>query len=171
MKTKIFLLATLPLLSPLNLNAEKDTSYNKSFIKVIAKNRAYQDKDNSNHTKIDTKKEFLESLEKNKKKKPINNKSVTKEYVYTEINNVNIKKSDLKHIQDKELNLGTEVKNGNVVKVLNIKNSTIKSDKKINLAVNVDGNAKGSVTSITNINKSKIVGKKKKKGSNLLPLD
>ena len=165
---KNFLVLTLIILTPLSLCAEVDTSFNQSFIKVMSKNRI--SKNGSNYTKIDNKKEFLESLEKDKKK-AINNKSLTKEYVYTEINNVNIKESDLKHIRDEELNLGTNVKNGNVVKVLNIKNSKIKSNKKINLAVNLDAKSKGSITSVTNISGSKILGKKKKEGSNLLLLD
>ena len=166
---KNFLVLTLIILTPLSLCAEVDTSFNQSFIKVMSKNRI--SKNGSNYTKIDNKKEFLESLEKDKQKKAINNKSLTKEYVYTEINNVNIEESDLKHIRGDELNLGTDVENGNVVKVLNIKNSKIKSNKKINLAVNLDAKSKGSITSVTNISGSKILGKKKKEGSNLLLLD
>jgi len=170
---KIFFTLTLVVISPFSLLAEGnfekvDTGLNESFIKVMSKNRL--SKTGSNYTKIKTKKEFLDSIEKNQNNKPINKRGLTTEYVYTEISNVNIKNSDLRGIKGKELNLGTSVDNGNVVNVLSIKNSKIKANRKINLAVQLDAKAKGKVSSLTNITGSKIIGKENK-SSNLIPLD
>ena len=108
-----------------------ETSVNESFIKVVAKNRAASDiSGSSSYTQINTKEEFLDALEKEELNKPIKNGSnFKKEYVYTEINNVNINNNDLKDVQGDVLRLGTDVKEGEVTQVLNIKNT------KINIAI------------------------------------
>jgi len=161
MKTKLLL--SLLALGSLTLHAQEDdpflilnTSVNESFIKVIAKNRASSAESASNFSEINTKEEFLEALESNQK--PINQNRFKTQYIYTEIKNVNIKKDDLKEIQGKTLNLGTDVKRGRVSKVLNIKNSKIETDKDINLAINLDAEEENSATSFTQIKDSQLIG-------------
>lgn len=165
MKTTLLTL-TLLTLTPFTLYADDDdpflllnTSVNESFIKVVAKNRASAAENSSNFTEINTKEEFLQELKENQEnKKAINTNSLTTEYIYTEIKNVDINKHDLKEIQGDTLNLGTDVKRGKVSKVLKIKNTKIETDKDINMAVNLDADEKNSATTFTQISDSQLLG-------------
>lgn len=161
MKTKIL----MPIIGFFLIQTLLYSSNNESFIEVMAKNRASS---KANHTNINSKEEFLKSINKEKSDKKNKRSSITKEYIYTEIKNVNIKKSDLKHIKEDTLHLGSDAEGGKVVQLINIKNSRIKTDKQIDLSLHTTTDNTKSLTSITNIKKSKIIGKesrKKKKNS------
>ena len=137
-----------------------ETSVNESFIKVVAKNRAASAEGGaSSYTQISTKEEFLDALEKEKLNQPIHNGSnFKKEYVYTEIDNVHINSNDLKDVEGDTLRLGTDVKEGDVTQVLNIKNTKIETDKNIDMTVHLDASERNSATSVTNIEGSQLLG-------------
>lgn len=174
MKTTLLTL-TLVMLTPLVLHADDDdpfiplnTSVNESFIKVVAKNRASSADDATNFTEINSKEAFLAELKENQNNdKTINTSNLKTEYIYTEIKNVNINKHDLKEIQGDTLNLGTDVKQGKVSKVLKIKNSKIETDKEINMAINLDGNEANSAKSFTEISDSQLLGSSRLRESSL----
>lgn len=165
---KSLLVLTLVHLLPLSLFADDEDPFNSlnvgindSFIKVIAKNRVRNGTaEAESYREIDTKEEFLEALETGSfKDKPIETNSITPQYVYTEIKNVNIDKHDLKGLKADTLDLGTHIKGGKITQVINISKSKIETDKKINLAVTVDKDAISSVTTATHIKESQLLGR------------
>jgi len=170
MKTKHLALSLIICLST-QLYAEDEifnlsnTLVNESFIKVMAKNRANKRVTASGYTEIKSKEEFLEALDNGtlNNEKTQDGSNLIKEYVYTEIKNTNIDKNDLKEIEGDTLNLGTNVKRGKVTQILKIKNSKIETDKRLNLAVNLDANEINSATSFTQIKGSTLQGGSKRK--------
>ena len=135
-----------------------NTSVNESFIKVIAKNRASSANDASSYIEINTKEEFLEALENEKLNETIDENKLVTQYRYTEIKNINIRQQDLKDIDGDVLRLGTDVKDGKVSQVLNIKNTNIETDKDIDMSLHLNSGQHNSATSVTNIEGSKLLG-------------
>lgn len=159
--TAIFSLST-------TLHAEIDENFvkmnsmvNKSFIKSVAKNRASMGSENAAYVEIDGKEEFKEALESGELNTNLEEgNGITKQYIYKDIKNVNITDRDLRNIEGDTLNLGSEVQGDgqNVVQVLNIEGSSIKTDREINAGIISESNNIDGITNVTTIEDSTLLG-------------
>jgi len=134
----------------------------EAYIRTMAKNRAYTKVGNASYVKIDSKEEFEEALESGALDQKIDTNGVTKTYRAIDISNVRLNKNDLKKMtegKDRVL-IGSEVDGGreSLVQNINIKNSKIETDKKLNIGVITKDKRISGVESLTNIDKSSIKG-------------
>ena len=162
-KVGIIILLTSSLYSEVDENFVKmNSTVNKSFIKSVAKNRASAGSSSTaSYTSIDGTEELKDALNSGALDSKVEeNNGITKQYVYTEIKNVNLKDKDLKDIEGDTLNLGSQVEGDgqNVVQVLNIKNSTINTDRHINAGIETDSSDIDGITNVTSIENSTLVG-------------
>ena len=134
---------------------------NKSFIKSVAKNRASMGSDNAAYVEIDGKQEFKDALASGALDTNLEEgNGINKQYIYKDIKNVKLTDRDLRGIEGDTLNLGSEVEGDGqkVVQVLNIKNTTIDTDREINAGVVSDSSDIDGITNITNIENSTLLG-------------
>jgi hypothetical protein len=167
-KIRILLLTTVVVSFSTVLHAEIDENFvkmnsmvNKSFIKSVAKNRASMGSENAAYVEVDGKQEFKEALESGELNTNLQKgNGITKQYIYKDIKNVDIKDRDLRNIDGDTLNLGSEVQgNGQkVVQVLNIENSRIETDREINAGIISDSNSIDGITNVTTIEDSTLIG-------------
>jgi len=151
------------------------------YIRTMAKNRAYTragDGDPSSYVKIDSKEEFKKALESGALDQKIDTNGVTKTFRAIDISNVNLNKSDLKEITDNKdrLLIGSEVdgKRESLMQSINIKNSKIETDKKLNVGVISKDKRVNGIENYINIDRSSLKGgdrANKKKKSRLEEFD
>jgi hypothetical protein len=140
---------------------KKNSTVNASFIRSIARNRSFVGDQNVVFVEIDGKDEFKEKLESGELTRNVQEgNGVTTQYVHKDIKNVNITDKDLSTLDGDTLNLGTHVSSDNqqVIQVLNIKNTNIKTDKHINAGVTSDSSSLSGITSVTSIENSDLLG-------------
>jgi hypothetical protein len=149
----------------------------EAYIKTMAKNRAYTGVGNGSYVEIDSKEEFKEALESGALDQKIDTNGVTKTFRAIDISNVNLNKNDLKDITEDtdRLLIGSEV-DGNresLMQNINIKNSKIETDKKLNVGVIAKDKRVKGIENYTNIDKSSLQGGKRtdKKKSRLDEFD
>ena len=150
------------------LQAEIDESFvkmnsmvNKSFIKSVAKNRASMGSDNAAYVEIDGKQEFKDALASGTLDTGLEEgNGINKQYIYKDIKNVKLTDRDLRDVEGDTLNLGSEVEGDGqkVVQVLNIKNTTIDTDREINAGIVSDSSDIDGITNISNIENSSLRG-------------
>ena len=161
-KVGIIVLFTSTLYSEVDENFVKMNSMvNKSFIKSVAKNRASAGSAGASYTAIDGTEELKDALDSGALDSKLEESNgITKQYVYTEIKNVNLNDRDLKDIEGDTLNLGSQVEGDgqNVVQVLNIKNTTINTDRHINAGIETDSSDIEGITNVTSIENSSLIG-------------
>lgn len=141
-----------------------DQGFNQKFIKNIAENRAYEGHTQSERYKdkymvVDGNDEFKEAIKEGKFDVNLDDTSrIEKEYIYKDIKNVDIDDSDLEDIKGDTLNLGSDVDGGNIVQSLNIENSNIQTDRKLNAGITSTSSDISDITSLTQIKDSKLSG-------------
>ncbi|SFV71562.1 hypothetical protein MNB_SV-13-898 [hydrothermal vent metagenome] len=167
-KTNIVSTAGILILLTSTLYSEVDETFvkmnstvNKSFIKTMAKNRARVDSSDASYTAIDGKEELKDALDSGVLDSKLEEgNGIKKQYIYTEIKNVKLNDRDLKDIKGDTLNLGSQIEGEgqNVVQVLNIKNTKIKTDKHINAGIETDASNIDGITNVTSIENSSLIG-------------
>jgi len=153
---------------------KRHSAVKEAYIRTLSKNRAYNRIGDSSYVEIDSKEEFKKALESGALDQKIDTNKVTKTYRTIDIKNVKLDEDDLKELtqnRDRIL-IGSEVdKRSNLVQNINIKNSKIETDKKLNIGIiSKDKRVKG-IENYTNIDKSYIKGGSKRSGSKLDELD
>ena len=140
---------------------QRNSTVNSSFIRSIARNRSFVGDQDVVFVEVDGKNEFKEKLESGELTRNVQQSSgITKQYVYKDIRNVNINDRDLSDLEDDTLNLGSHISGDNqeVVQVLNITNTNIKTDRHINAGVTSDSSSISGITSVTTIENSDLLG-------------
>ncbi len=165
-KKTLFLIAILSLTSA--LYAEVDESFvkmnsmvNKSFIKSVAKDRATMGSAGAQYMEIDGKEELKDALKSGELDSGLEEgNGIDKQYVYREIKNVKLTDRDLRDIEGDTLNLGSSIEGDGqkVTQVLNIKNTTIDTERHINAGVVSDSDDIDGITNVTNIQNSTLIG-------------
>lgn len=145
----------------------RHSSVNESFVKTMAKNRAYTDANGASYTKIDGKEELQKALETGQLDQELNGNRITQEYKYIEINNARINKNDLKNMKGDNLLIGSKVtqEKQRVMQSIDMKNSKIDTDKHINIGVVSSVKNNSGITSINKIQGSSLIGGNKLKKS------
>jgi hypothetical protein len=131
------------------------------YIRTISKNKAYTKTGNASYVKIRSKEEFKKALESGALNQKIDTNKVTKTYRAIEIDNVRLNKNDLKELtkNGNRVLIGSEVgKNDKLMQSINIKNSKIETDKKLNIGVVATDKKINGVTNYVNIDRSYIEG-------------
>jgi len=134
----------------------------ESFIKSMAKNRANLHKNGAGYIEVRGNEEFKDALKSGKLGQTSTGNGITKEYKYIDIKNVNIDKNDLKDIDDDRLLIGTKVdsKREELMQNINIENSKIDTNKKLNIGVLSTQKDVEGITTSQNIANSKLKGGK-----------
>ena len=144
-------------------HVKMDQGFNHKFVRNIAENRAHEghresEKYKDRYMVVDGNEEFKEALENGQFDTDLgDSSSIEKEYIYRDIQNVNIDDSDLEDLASDTLNLGSTVDSGNVVQSLNIENSSIETDRELSVGVIISNSSDiSNITSITKIKDSKL---------------
>ena len=145
----------------------RHSNVNESFVKTMAKNRAYTDANGASYTKIDGKEELQKALETGQLDQELNGNRITQEYKYIEINNARINKNDLKNMKGDNLLIGSKVtqEKQRVMQSIDMKNSKIDTDKHINIGIVSSVKNNSGITSINKIQGSSLIGGNKLKKS------
>lgn len=145
----------------------RHSNVNESFVKTMAKNRAYTDANGASYTKIDGKEELQKALETGQLDQELNGNRITQEYKYIEINNARINKNDLKNMKGDNLLIGSKVtqEKQRIMQSIDMKNSKIDTDKHINIGIVSSVKNNSGITSINKIQGSSLIGGNKLKKS------
>ncbi|HIM93807.1 MAG TPA: hypothetical protein EYM49_02055 [Campylobacterales bacterium] len=145
----------------------RHSNVNESFVKTMAKNRAYTDANGASYTKIDGKEELQKALETGQLNQELNGNRITQEYKHIEINNARINKNDLKNMKGDNLLIGSKVtqEKQRVMQSIDMKNSKIDTDKHINIGIVSSVKNNSGITSINKIQGSSLIGGNKLKKS------
>jgi len=145
----------------------RHSNVNESFVKTMAKNRAYTDANGASYTKIDGKEELQKALETGQLDQELNGNRITQEYKHIEINNARINKNDLKNMKGDNLLIGSKVtqEKQRVMQSIDMKNSKIDTDKHINIGIVSSVKNNSGITSINKIQRSSLIGGNKLKKS------
>ena len=141
-----------------------DQGFNHKFVRSIAESRAHEGQRKGEESKdrylvVDGNEEFQEALENGQFDTDLTDSSrIEKEYIYRDIQNVNIDDKDLEGLAGDTLNLGSNIDGGNVVQSLNIENSTIETDRELSAGITTTSSDVSDITSITQIKDSKLSG-------------
>lgn len=128
----------------------------------IAKNRSMSHLgDGSSYKEINGKEEFKKAMESGELGEDVNGNGVNKVYRAIDIKNVRLNKSDFDKKKDKLL-IGSKITKDNqqLNQVINIKNSKIETDKKVNIGVVSSAKRVNGINTFNNIENSSIKGKK-----------
>ncbi|HIC77806.1 MAG TPA: hypothetical protein EYP02_01370 [Sulfurovum sp.] len=145
----------------------RHSNVNESFVKTMAKNRAYTDANGASYTKIDGKEELQKALETGQLNQELNGNRITQEYKHIEINNARINKNDLRNMKGDNLLIGSKVtqEKQRVMQSIDMKNSKIDTDKHINIGIVSSVKNNSGITSINKIQGSSLIGGNKLKKS------
>jgi len=146
---------------------ERHSNVNESYIKTMAKNRAYNGVGGASYTKVDGKEQLQEALESGQLDQEMNGNRINQEYKHIEINNARINQQDLKNMQGDNLLIGSRVKNDKekIMQTIDIKNSKIDTNKHINVGIISSAKNNSGISSINSINRSSLLGGSKRKTS------
>ncbi|NEW61290.1 hypothetical protein GSY74_08340 [Sulfurovum sp. bin170] len=132
---------------------------NLTFVESIAKNRAHKGEEKSaKYMKIDGNEDFREAVENDQFGNIGDGSKIRKQYIYRDIQNVDLDDRDFKDMDGDTLNLGSSTDSDNIVQSLNIENSKIKTDKYINAGVASSSDDVSDITNVTNIDDSELSG-------------
>jgi hypothetical protein len=139
---------------------KKHSVANKSFIKSMAKNRAYTGVEGASYTKIDDNEEFKKAMKSGALNQESTGSRIQKQFKYIEMNNVRINRNDLINSQEKDLTIGTRVQSERekIMQAIEIKNSKIKTDKELNVGVVSSSDKVSGITSVNTIDRSELEG-------------
>jgi hypothetical protein len=139
---------------------KKHSVANKSFIKSMAKNRAYTGVEGASYTKIDDDEEFKKAMKSGALNQESTGSRIQKQFKYIEMNNVRINRNDLINSQEKDLTIGTRVQSERekIMQAIEIKNSKIKTDKELNVGVVSSSDKVSGITSVNTIDRSELEG-------------
>jgi hypothetical protein len=139
---------------------KKHSVANKSFIKSMAKNRAYTGVEGASYTKIDDNEEFKKAMKSGALNQESTGSRIQKQFKYIEMNNVRINRDDLINSQEKDLTIGTRVQSERekIMQAIEIKNSKIKTDKELNVGVVSSSDKVSGITSVNTIDRSELEG-------------
>lgn len=167
MKTTKYIISiaigTLLLNSP--LYAENDrfnkehSSANKSFIKSMAKNRAYTGIKGSRSVEVRGYEQFKEAMESGQLDQQSSGSRLTKQYTNIEISNVRINQDDLKN-RGGDVAIGSRVQSERekIMQNIEIKNSKIETDGHINVGIISSSDKVSGITSVNTIDRSELIG-------------
>jgi hypothetical protein len=155
---------------------KRHSAVKESFVKSVAKNRAYSHMGDASYTKIRNKEEFKDALKSGKLSKKIDGNKVTNSYNVIDIENVRINKNDIdtNSLEDDDrLLIGSKVEEGRekLMQTINIKNSKIETDKKLNVGVLSSSEDLDDITNRVEIERSSLKGKAKKATDNMSRLE
>jgi len=148
----------------------RHSNVNESFVKTMAKNRAYTGAAGASYTKIDGKEELQKAMETGQLDQELNGNRINQEYRRIEINNVNINKNDLKNIEGDNLLIGSRVtkEKQRLMQSIDMKNTKIDTKKHINVGIISSAKNNSGLTSVNSIKNSSLTGGDKlKKPSSL----
>jgi hypothetical protein len=139
---------------------KKHSVANKSFIKSMAKNRAYTGVEGASYIKIDDDEEFKKAMKSGALNQESTGSRIQKQFKYIEMNNVRINRNDLINSQEKDLTIGTRVQSERekIMQAIEIKNSKIKTDKELNVGVVSSSDKVSGITSVNTIDRSELEG-------------
>jgi len=145
----------------------------ESFIRSVAKNRAYSHMGDASYTEVNGKEEFKEALKSGQLDKKVDSNKITNSYNVIDIKNVRLNKNDLKDLDGDKLLIGSDVdKDGEkLMQTIDIKNSKIETDKQLNVGVVSSTEDVSGIDSITNIKGSSLKGGKKQDSKDVSRLD
>ena len=164
--TKLILSVTIgALLCATSLYAENDrfvkknSAANKSFIKSMAKNRAYMGVEGSRSVKVRGDKEFKEAMESGQLDQQSSGSRLTKQYTNIEISNVRINQDDLKN-RGGDVAIGSRVQSERekIMQNIEIKNSKIETDGDINVGIISSSDKVSGITNVNTIDRSELIG-------------
>ncbi len=137
----------------------------ESFNKTMAKNRAYSHMGDASYTEINGKEEFKKALESGKLNQKIDTNKITKTYRAIEIKNVRMNRNDFKDIDGDRVIIGSQVDKDReqLMQTVDIKNSKIETDKKLNVGVVSTSDKVSGIDTMTNIQNSTLKGFNKRK--------
>ena len=137
----------------------------ESFNKTMAKNRAYSHMGDASYTEINGKDEFKKALESGQLNQKIDTNKITKTYRAIDIKNVRMNRNDFKNINGDRVLIGSKVDKDRekLMQTVDIKNSKIETDKKLNVGVVSTSDKVNGVDNMTNIQNSTLKGGNKKK--------
>jgi len=133
---------------------------NRSFVEGVAQTRASKgEAKTAKYMKVKGNEEFKEAVATGQFTEAMEDSSkIQKQYVVREIEDVDIDDRDLEDIEGDTLNLGTETEDGNIVQLLNIKDSKIETEKHIVAGVSTESSDANDITSITTVKDSELSG-------------
>lgn len=139
---------------------EKHSAANQSFIETMAKNRAHSNIGNASVTEVRGKEEFKEALKNGDLNQQTDTNKITKEYKHIEVKDVRLNKNDLKEIEGDQLLIGSQVddQRQKLMQNIEIKNSKIETDKKLNVGVVSSNDEVSGITSVNKIDRSSLQG-------------
>ncbi len=137
----------------------------ESFNKTMAKNRAYSHMGDASYTEINGKEEFKKALESGKLNQKVDTNKITKTYRAIEIKNVRMNRNDFKDIDGDRVIIGSQVDKDReqLMQTVDIKNSKIETDKKLNVGVVSTSDKVSGIDTMTNIQNSTLKGFNKRK--------
>ncbi len=137
----------------------------ESFNKTMAKNRAYSHMGDASYTEINGKEEFKKALESGKLNQKVDTNKITKTYRAIEIKNVRMNRNDFKDIDGDRVIIGSQVDKDReqLMQTVDIKNSKIETDKKLNVGVVSTSDKISGIDTMTNIQNSTLKGVNKRK--------
>ncbi len=152
---------------------KKHSVANKSFIKSMAKNRAYTGVEGAHYTKVDGDEEFKKAMESGQLEQESTGSRIEKQFNYIDINNVRISKDDLANSQGDDLTIGTRVKSERekIMQAIEIKSSKIETDKELNVGIVSSSDKVSGITSVNTIDRSTLIGESGHSGSPIMELE
>jgi hypothetical protein len=117
---------------------EVHSAINESYVRTIAKNRASNHRGGgSTYVEIKDADQFKDALKSGELSQTVNGNGITKTYRVIDIKNVRLGRDDLKDIEGDRVLIGSKVERENeqLVQNISIRNSRLKTDKKLNVGV------------------------------------
>jgi hypothetical protein len=138
----------------------RHSNVNESFVKTMAKNRAYTGAAGASYTKIDGKEQLQKALETGQLDQELNGNRINQEYRRIEINNAHINKNDLKNMAGDNLLIGSKVtqEKQRLMQSIDMKNTKIDTKKHINVGIISSAKNNSGLTSVNSIKSSSLTG-------------
>ncbi len=152
---------------------KKHSAANKSFIKSMAKNRAYTDVGGASYTKINSDEEFKKAMESGELDQESTGSRIQKQYKYIDISNVRINKEEIQNSSGEDMTIGTHLtgEREKLMQAIEIKNSKIETDKELNVGVVSSSDKVSGITSVNTIENSTLIGDSKRHQESALELE
>jgi len=135
---------------------------NDSFTKVMAKNRAKRGSAGSSYVEVNGNDEFKAAAKSGKLDSRMNTRTRKSKFIYKEVKNVHLNKNDLKDLgDDKTMNIGLMIEekgHAHVSHGLNLKNSRLSTDRRINAGVRSTARDSSDITSTSSVHNTDLLG-------------
>lgn len=141
---------------------QRHSTLNESFVKTTVKST--RESENSSYIEINGKEELREALLSGQLDREASGNKINKEYRYIEIKNARLTQQDLKDMKGDEILIGSRIKNGkkDIEQYISIKNSSIKSDKHINVGIISNSKNTNRISGLNTIERSSLQGGNRK---------